>query len=405
MFAPEKHILIDAQWHKNHAQRFIRTLFNDAEAIFRHHHFWPCHPAEDPPPDRGYVPWLYDGLAGISWAQIELSERGYGELQNDYLAPLKTARIAAVDDLKNTTRFDNPGDYLAGLLIGEVGFSAPILRLGPDPKEAGRAIELISTNLRNEVLELLWGSPGSMLLLAGLIESGSVAKHHSQLLLKGVDYLQEQLIESPTHACRLWRQNLYNERKSYLGAAHGFAGNSLAIIRSFDYLDSAEQNFWTTLIRQTAIHTAITQSGEANWAVCIDSDDANETSLLQFCHGAPGMIISLSGLMGEDAEFDALMLAAGALVFRAGPLAKGSNFCHGTSGNGWALLKLFETTQDEMWLDRAKQFAAAAIKQSENGKADHACFHHSLWTGDQGVALLADACISHQFEVPTLELF
>jgi hypothetical protein len=34
--------------------------------------------------------------------------------------------------------------------------------------------------------------------------------------------------------------------------------------------------------------------------------------------------------------------AGGELTWRAGPLAKGANLCHGTAGNGYAFLALFE---------------------------------------------------------------
>jgi hypothetical protein len=47
-----------------------------------------------------------------------------------------------------------------------------------------------------------------------------------------------------------------------------------------------------------------------------------------------------------DGELDALLLAAGELVWRAGPLRKGANLCHGTAGNGYALLTLFRRSGD-----------------------------------------------------------
>ena len=44
---------------------------------------------------------------------------------------------------------------------------------------------------------------------------------------------------------------------------------------------------------------------------------------------------------------------------------KGHGICHGTSGNGFALLAAFERTQDELWLDRARRFAVHALAQAE----------------------------------------
>ena len=53
---------------------------------------------------------------------------------------------------------------------------------------------------------------------------------------------------------------------------------------------------------------------------------------MQFCHGAPGFVICLADMPGSD--LDDLLLAAGDAIWAAGPLAKGSNLCHGTAGNG-----------------------------------------------------------------------
>jgi hypothetical protein len=43
-------------------------------------------------------------------------------------------------------------------------------------------------------------------------------------------------------------------------------------------------------------------------------------------------------------EFEELLIGGGKLIWEAGPLAKGSNLCHGTGGNGYAFLKLHRRT-------------------------------------------------------------
>jgi Lanthionine synthetase C-like protein len=58
-----------------------------------------------------------------------------------------------------------------------------------------------------------------------------------------------------------------------------------------------------------------------------------------------------------DSRIDDLLIAAGELTWHAGPLVKGGGLCHGTAGNGFAFLKLFRRTKDEIWLDRARRFA------------------------------------------------
>jgi hypothetical protein len=55
---------------------------------------------------------------------------------------------------------------------------------------------------------------------------------------------------------------------------------------------------------------------------------------------------------------------------------------HGTSGNGFALLKAFARTGDERWLGRARRFAVHALGQSERLRAANGRGRYSLWTGD-----------------------
>jgi Lanthionine synthetase C-like protein len=57
-------------------------------------------------------------------------------------------------------------------------------------------------------------------------------------------------------------------------------------------------------------------------------------------------------------------------TWAAGPLAKGSNICHGTGGNGYAFLNLYRRTQDDMWLERARAFAMTAIGQCHEARKE-----------------------------------
>ena len=85
-----------------------------------------------------------------------------------------------------------------------------------------------------------------------------------------------------------------------------------------------------------------------------------------------------------------LLLAGAELTWRAGAHReeKGAGLCHGTAGNGYALLKTFERTGDERWLERARRFAVHALAA---GRAERPG-RYSLFTGDVGVALFA-ACV------------
>ena len=93
------------------------------------------------------------------------------------------------------------------------------------------------------------------------------------------------------------------------------------------------------------------------------------------------------------------------MTWRAGPLGKGANLCHGTAGNGYSFLKLLERTGDELWLHRARAFAMHAIDQVEHARVEHGRGRHTLWTGDLGTALYLAGCIDATAAFPTLDVF
>ena len=82
---------------------------------------------------------------------------------------------------------------------------------------------------------------------------------------------------------------------------------------------------------------------------------------------------------------------------------KGANICHGTAGNGYALLKTFERTGNELWLDRARRFAVHALEQAKRARTERGHGRYSLWTGDAGVAVYAADCLDVRTRYPVLE--
>jgi lantibiotic modifying enzyme len=117
---------------------------------------------------------------------------------------------------------------------------------------------------------------------------------------------------------------------------------------------------------------------------------------LQWCHGAPGIIATASDYLDED-----LLVAGAELIWDAGPPKideKGAGICHGTAGNGYALLKTFERTGDERWLERARAFAMHALAQ-----VDQLPSRYSLFTGGIGAAIFAADCIDTQARFPIVD--
>ena len=255
-------------------------------------------------------------------------------------------------------------------------------RLEPSAEVATRIAELVAANADDPHREFMWGSPGTMLAARGIDQP--VLWHESADRLRGA-----------WEESGLWTQDLYGGLRQFLGPAHGFAGCVAALAHEPD--DELHRRASDTFKR-----CAIEEDGLANWPGLADGrlGGGDGAIRVQWCHGAPGMVACLAQVAPGDDEHERLLIAGGELTWRAGPLAKGANLCHGTAGNGLAFLKLFERTGDELWLDRARAFAVHAVAQVERERAGVSRGRYSLWTGDPGTALYLALCIEGSSSLP-----
>ena len=193
----------------------------------------------------------------------------------------------------------------------------------------------------------------------------------------------------------LWRQD---DDYRGLGTLHGAAGNTLVLLR-LDANDALAAETAAVLAR-----TAFREGGLANWPGSPRPQLARPRDgriCLQWCTGAPGVLAGAWEYLDED-----VLLAGAELTWRAGAHGdeKGHGICHGTSGNGFALLKAFARTGDERWLERARRFAVHALGQAERLRAANGRGRYSLWTGDVGTALFAAACLDLDARYPILDI-
>jgi hypothetical protein len=197
----------------------------------------------------------------------------------------------------------------------------------------------------------------------------------------------------------LWMIHLHGSAARGIGPAHGVVGNVLALRQGLDAQRRQQ------LERETAsvlARTAVLEDGLANWpgraGGPLESSDGEIR--LQWCVGAPGVIVSAAGYLDEE-----LVVAGAELTWLAGPHGdeKGYGICHGTAGNGYALLKTFERTGNERWLDRARRFCVHALEHAARLREQRGRGRYSLWTGDIGVALYAADCVDARARYPVLD--
>ena len=223
----------------------------------------------------------------------------------------------------------------------------------------------------------------------------------SNLFAAQAGRLLDDLEETPLGP--LWNQDLYGGVLPWLGPVHGYAGNMIPLLRGWDWLTPSQQARVADVVPRTLAATACRSDIGATWRSV--ATRPGPPTLCQHCHGAPGMVTTFADAPFASPGLDALLVEGGTFTWAAGPLAKGSNLCHGTGGNGYAFLKLHRRTGDPTWLERARAFAMTAIAQCREERAELGRGRFSLWTGDVGLAIYLRDCIAVEPRFPTVDVF
>jgi len=382
--------LTDTPWDEERVRARIREIVADADSAYIPEDFWPADEWDGwntPLPLKN----LYVGAAGVIWALDALRRRGYD-------SELDLAAAAQ----RNVERWREEPDYLrdlevpsraaSGLLTAESGILVVAWRLSPSNELADALYARVLENMDNEAVEVMWGAPGT-LLAARAMHDWTGDERWTDAWLRTADAILAARDEEG-----LWPTRLYGRDYRGITPPHGLVGNVATLLDGGPLLDDATR---ATLKRETAAaisRAAVIEGGLANWAQPYGAELEREDGEIrvQWCAGAPGIVIAAASYLDEE-----LLLAGAELAWHAGPhgMEKGPSICHGTAGNGYAFLKVFERTGDERWLERARRFAMHALEQVERrGRGRYA-----LWTGDVGVALYADACLEGRAAYPVID--
>ena len=371
LFVPANHEpLREERWDEARAREAIARIVADTDAGIDPDGLWPAHPRDEWEEEKPSAT-VYLGAAGVVWALDALRRHDAAEVGLDL--PGVIERAAAQYREQPDVEGDPPG-----LWLGESGLLLVAERVGSAAADADRLLARVRENIANETWELMWGSPGTMLAARAML-GWTGEEQWAQAWRESAERLWAEWGDDG-----LWTQHLYGHVGQIFGPAHGFAGNVLALAQGGERLDELRARVAATLEK-----IALREDGLANWPPAMLS--RTDELRVQWCHGAPGIVASLAALMPEE-----LALAGAELTWSAGPLVKGGGLCHGTGGNGYAFLKMFELTGDELWLERARAFAMHAIGQVEGSR-------YSLWTGDIGIALYLWSCATATADVPTID--
>lgn len=386
--------LTDEPWRADRVRAGIREIVRDTDDALRGPKLlwraddWDRWLATSP------LKTLYVGAAGVLWALDELRRRGHAETRLDLpgLALRALERQRGRPDF-GSERLPSPpslDERESSLLCGEAGVLLVACRLGPCGEHSHALYGHVRANVANATDELMWGSPGTMVIARLLLDwTGDLRwrrawEESAQALLARRD------------GDGMWTQRLYGTTRRFLGPAHGFVGNVHALLPLLAARNRADL---VRIARDVLGRTAIVENGLANWPAVVGQTGDGDMAL-QWCHGAPGIVVAAADYLDED-----LLLAGAELTWRAGAHRdeKGSSICHGTAGNGYAFLKAFARTGDERWLDRARRFAVHALAQARRQRESRGRGRYSLWTGDLGVALYLADCLDERTAYPVID--
>lgn len=386
------------RWNKTVVKKTIRTIANDVIKMAESGDKWPKHKSDDSPVTSGF----YFGKGGSLWAVDYLQRRGAIKSKFDISSHIEPL----IADNRNFRSKHHAHPENSSYLFGEMPLLLMKYRCNPDAETADEIATAIQENDHQPVRELMWGLAGSM-LVALFMHEWTQEPRWEKLYRKQAKKMLADL-EKIKGTGYMWNIDLYGKKAFLLGAVHGFSGNAFSLISGFHLLSDTQASRITKRIMEVVINTADQNNDHANWWPRLNPDKTKKSArpLMHFCHGAPGMIIPLAELpKGENPAFDEALLKGGELIWDAGLLWKGPNLCHGTSGNGYAFLKLYKRTGDELWLKRARDYAMQAVAQLEEVREWSKQIRYPLWTGDPGVAIYLADCLDGSSEFPTLDIF
>lgn len=172
--------------------------------------------------------------------------------------------------------------------------------------------------------------------------------------------------------------------KKYWGAAHGLAGIIYILMDMELKPDEIED------VKGTLRYMIKNRFPSGNYP---SSEGSESDRLVHWCHGAPGVALTLTKAAEVFSSKDFLQGAvdAGEVVWNCG-LLKRVGLCHGISGNTYVFLSLYRITGRVEYLYRAKAFASFLHDRAKT-LISEGIMHggdrpHSLFEGIGGMAYL-----------------
>ncbi len=316
---------------------------------------------------------LYYGAASVVYLLYSLSTH-YQELTIAEKDLSHWLRAYLAVPQKCTREFHKPRPSRCGVgddMLSLLALEAIILRNENAAKDLCHWAQVILEDERHSRKqasnEWLYGRAGYLYLLRLVRSSFRDHATITELINTTISSTIKTIVASP----RPWIWH----GSAYVGAAHGTIGIITQVVLSDpSYADRVIQDLEEVLSLQNR------ENG--NWLSSLES--GNSDRLVQFCHGATGVVHSLVRLRphfpGIQERIDAAIDSGRNCIWKRGILTKESCLCHGTTGSALALDEarreafLGYTTEDYI----TSMIRSPTVEPSDDGEG--------LWTGIAGRA-------------------
>lgn len=213
--------------------------------------------------------------------------------------------------------------------------------------------------------ELLYGRAGYLYAL--LHVKKSLPEEH-EALEAAIKTVCDMIVKSGQTGSKRFKTRsplMYEwHEKQYYGAAHGLVGILFMLLQAGDkYLSS---DVLENLVRPSVDYLKSSMFPSGNLP---SSRGSEQDKLIHWCHGAPG-VVHLFLMAHQVYKSQAYLEAAkrcGDVIWRRGMLKKGYGLCHGTCGNAYAFVALYQSTNDDTYLKKARVFTQFVLEFGKHG--------------------------------------
>ena len=283
-----------------------------------------------PPTSTPHYGWsqngLYAGPTSVAYLFLVLSQVYEDhELEGNSLRTwcLLYLRVSASGLKESEAKVDPAHCGVANELLVQTALHAVVNRDSDLARKLCSYAPLLTSNSEQGSDEWLYGRAGYLYLLRMLRSCFQDDSAVHALIEDAIGKVVHRISSSP----RPWMWH----GQAYLGAAHGAIGIILQVVLSSPSSAPSFQSLMSQLL-----DLQFQQSGNFPSSVPVGGD-----RLVQFCHGAPGFVLSLVSLRPHfpdlQARIDTAIERGRGATWERGLLTKTSCLCHGVAGNALAL--------------------------------------------------------------------